>query len=482
MTPASRQKVSVSRRPWSLRRRLLVALISLLAVVCLVVGARFVLAPGQSAGTLGARIVDGRITDAAVSDPSGRLQQIDVTAMPSLATVPVDDTPHSQEVAGLGDYRLQAQRTPDGDVVVTGLPLAGVRSTLLRLLAVEGAVALFALVLAGLVGARIVRRTLRPLDRVAATAGRVSTLTLDRGDVALAERVAEADTDPRTEVGRVGSALNALLRHVDAALTARQASETRVRQFVADASHELRTPLAAIRGYAELTRRSGSQAPPDVVYALGRVESEAARMTTLVEDLLLLARLDAGRPLATDSVDLVPLVVHAVSDAHVAGADHAWHLDLPDDPVLVPGDEARLHQVVANLLANARTHTPAGTSVTVRVGRAGDDAVLSVTDTGPGIPPELLPNVFQRFARGDESRNRAKGSTGLGLAIVSAVVSAHGGRVDVASEPGRTTFRVHLPARRPDGADEPPGNVRSPASGRAAEREPSGSGAAIRAS
>jgi two-component system OmpR family sensor kinase len=240
--------------------------------------------------------------------------------------------------------------------------------------------------------------------------------------------------------------LNSLLNHVAAALTARQASETRVRQFVADASHELRTPLAAIRGYAELTRRSGAAAPPEVAYALGRVESEAARMSTLVDDLLLLARLDAGRPLARDEVDLVPLVVHAVSDAHVAGPQHRWQLDLPDEEVRIAGDEARLHQVVTNLLANARVHTPAGTTVTVRVRQEKDLVRLCVSDTGPGIPPKLLPSVFQRFARADESRSRTAGSTGLGLAIVSAVVHAHGGEVDVASEPGRTTFTVTLPA------------------------------------
>jgi two-component system OmpR family sensor kinase len=199
-----------------------------------------------------------------------------------------------------------------------------------------------------------------------------------------------------------------------------------------------------------------------VVYALGRVESEAARMTTLVEDLLLLARLDAGRPLSRDTVDLVPLVVHAVSDAHAAGPGHVWQLDLPDEPVPVRGDEARLHQVVANLLANARTHTPEGTRVTVAVRRegTGDDAraVLSVADNGPGIPPELLPDVFQRFARGDESRSRIAGSTGLGLAIVAAVVAAHGGRVEVDSVPGTTEFRVGLPlaeSAEPGGPDEP---------------------------
>ena len=215
-----------------------------------------------------------------------------------------------------------------------------------------------ALVAATLIGAGVVRRILRPLRRVAATATRVSTLPLDRGEVDLAERVPEADTDPRTEVGQVGLALNRLLDTLGAALTARQASETRVRQFVADASHELRTPLAAIRGYAEVTRRSRAQAPPDLAHAMTRVESEATRMTTLVEDLLLLARLDSGRPLAREPVDLSRLVVDAVSDASAAGREHSSRLEVPDEPVRVLGDAGRLHQVLANLLANTRTHTP----------------------------------------------------------------------------------------------------------------------------
>ncbi|BCB77295.1 hypothetical protein Pflav_037050 [Phytohabitans flavus] len=291
------------------------------------------------------------------------------------------------------------------------------------------------------------------MRRVAATAGRVAELPLDRGEVALSVRVPEADTDPRTEVGQVGAALNRMLGHVAAALAARQASETRVRQFVADASHELRTPLAAIRGYAEVTRRGRDEVPPDVAHALRRVESESARMTALVDDLLLLARLDSGRPLETEPVDLSRLLVDAVSDAHVAGPEHRWRLDLPEEAVTVPGDAARLHQVVANLLANARTHTPPGTEVTVALRPQGGGAEISVVDTGPGIAPELQADVFERFARGDSSRSRAAGSTGLGLAIVAAVVEAHHGAVEVSSVPGRTAFTVRLPARsepRPD--------------------------------
>jgi two-component system OmpR family sensor kinase len=285
---------------------------------------------------------------------------------------------------------------------------------------------------------------------VAATATRVSELPLHRGEVALHERVPDDGTDPRTEVGQVGAALNRMLGHVGSALHARQESETRVRRFVADASHELRTPLASIRGYAELTRRGNEPVGPDTRHALGRIESEAARMTTLVEDLLLLARLDAGRPVERARTDLSPLVVDAVSDARAAGPEHAWRLELPDDPALVLGDAARLQQVLANLLANARTHTPPGSTVTARVVRAaGGVVLLEVEDDGPGIPPELRGRVFERFARGDASRSRAAGSTGLGLAIVASVAAAHGGGVTVESEPGRTLFRVTLPAAPP---------------------------------
>lgn len=244
-----------------------------------------------------------------------------------------------------------------------------------------------------------------------------------------------------------------MLGHVGSALDARQRSETRVRRFVPDASHELRTPLASIRGYAELTRRGREDPGPDTRHALGRIESEAQRMTGMVEDLLLLARLDAGRPLSYESTDLSPLVVDAVSDARAADrtepARH-WRLDLPDAPATVHADPTRIHQVMVNLLANARTHTPPGTTVTARVLTAPTDpwVTLEVQDNGPGIPPDLLPHIFERFTRGDASRSRHAGSTGLGLAIVQAVVTAHGGAVEVRSVPGGTVFAVRLPAAR----------------------------------
>jgi two-component system, OmpR family, sensor kinase len=349
----------------------------------------------------------------------------------------------------LGSYRAVAIITRDGTVLVTALPLKETNATLLEVAGVTGVAVLLALVVAGWAGVVIIRRTLKPLSRVAATATRVSELELDRGEVQLAQRVPSADTDPRTEVGAVGSALNRLLDHVGSALEARHASEMQVRQFVADASHELRTPLAAIRGYAELSRRSRVAVPDEVSHVLRRVESQAQRMTALVEDLLLLARLDAGRPLAHDPVDLTMLVVDAVSDAHAAGPGHDWQLDLPEEPVTITGDGQRLHQVLANLLANARAHTPEGTTVTVGVSEHAGAALLTVTDAGPGIPAELQPHIFERFARGDSSRSRAAGSTGLGLSIVHAVVTAHGGTVAVHSRPGCTEFTVRIPTGVP---------------------------------
>ncbi|MGW5823064.1 sensor histidine kinase, partial [Streptomyces noursei] len=376
----------------------------------------------------------------------------------------------STDLPGLGSYRVQYA---ENGALVLGVPQNEMDDTVGRLVLIECCVTLAGLVAAGIAGSAMVGIALRPLRRVAATATRVSELPLHQGEVALHVRVPAAEADARTEVGQVGAALNRMLGHVGSALSARQESETRVRRFVADASHELRTPLASIRGYAELTRRGQERPGPQTRHALGRIESEAERMTGLVEDLLLLARLDSGRPLSYATVDLSPLVVDAVSDARAAGPGHGWRLELPDadEPALVRGDADRLHQILVNLLANARTHTPEGTTVTARVrsprrprpgvvppvGAAPDAVRLEVQDDGPGIPAALLPHVFERFARGDASRARAVGSgrsggsTGLGLAIVQAVVAAHGGTVAVASVPGRTVFTVTLPVARADG-------------------------------
>jgi two-component system, OmpR family, sensor kinase len=362
----------------------------------------------------------------------------------AIAAVPIGGTT-TVDLSSQGDYRMTANRTPDGDVIVTGLPLANVTHTLNQVALAEIAVFLAALLITGVIGTAWVRASLRPLRRVAATATRVTELPLASGEVSLPERV--PDADPRTEVGQVGAAFNRMLGHVESSLARREASESRLRSFAADASHELRTPLAAIRGYAELARRSPEAVPPDIAHALSRVESESARMSELVDELLLLARLDAGRPLAAEPVDLTRLAIDVSSDARAAAPSHRWQLELPDEPIIVTGDEQRLHQVLANLLSNAARHTPAGTAVTVTVEAVPDAAIVAVTDDGPGVPPDLQPDIFERFVRGDSSRSRAAGSSGLGLAIVQAVTAAHGGQAAVTSRPGETRFTITLPRR-----------------------------------
>jgi two-component system OmpR family sensor kinase len=409
------------------------------------------------ADTVAAYLEKGSITDAAKavqlknSDGGFRTMataDLDAAQRRTLATVPKDGAAHPVRLPGLGSYLAKYRASPEGAYYVA-LPTKDVDDNIDTLIVVEICVTAAGLIAAGLAGTVIVGIATRPLRKVAHTATRVSELPLHTGEVELSERVPESECDPHTEVGQVGAALNRMLDHVHGALHARQQSETRVRQFVADASHELRTPLASIRGYAELTRRGREQVGPDTRHALGRIESEAGRMTLLVEDLLLLARLDAGRPLQFARTDLVPLVVDTVSDARAAGMDHNWRLHLPEEPALVSADATRLQQVLVNLLGNARNHTPPGTTVTARVQRRGSWTCVDVEDDGPGIPQDLLPYVFERFARGDSARTRATGSTGLGLAIVQAVVTAHGGAVTVDSAPGRTVFTVHLPALVP---------------------------------
>ncbi|MEU1181718.1 HAMP domain-containing sensor histidine kinase [Streptomyces sp. NPDC005820] len=406
--------------------------------------------------TVAAKVEGGSITSAKVAtkknDAAGvmRTNPVDLneSQMKALGSVAQDRSFHTIEIPGLGNYMVQYVTGKNGSFYV-GIPTSDVDGTINTLIIVEISLTVAGLIAAGLAGTVMVNVATRPLRKVAATATRVSELPLHTGEVNLSERVPESETDPHTEVGQVGAALNRMLNHVHGALHARQESEMRVRQFVADASHELRTPLASIRGYAELTRRGREEVGPDTKHALGRIESEAGRMTLLVEDLLLLARLDAGRPLQFDQTDLVPLVIDTISDARAAGRDHVWRLELPDEPALVSADSARLQQVLVNLLANARTHTPPGTTVTARVQRRGPWLCVDVQDNGQGIPPDLLPHVFERFARGDSARSRSTGSTGLGLAIVQAVATAHGGAVTVDSVPGQTIFTVHLPALAP---------------------------------
>jgi two-component system, OmpR family, sensor kinase len=398
--------------------------------------------PGLNAGTFGARVKDGVVTDQGVIDGQSHLSAADEA---TLSRLPPDGEYYTGNLESVhGDYRLTAIKGLDGDVLITGLPLSPMESTLRRVEIAELAAFLVVLVLAGFIGTGFVRLSLRPLRRVAATATRVTELPLASGEVTLPDRV--PDTSPRTEVGQVAVAFNRMLGHVEAALGRRAASEARLRRFAADASHELRTPLAAIRGYAELALRNPDADRADIDHALRRVESESARMSVLVDELLLLAQLDAGRPLARETVDLSRLAIDATDDARVASADHRWVLELPQEAVLVRGDEHRLHQVLANLMSNAARHTPRDTTVTVALADGAPGTVeVSVTDDGPGIPPGLQPTLFERFVRGDSSRSRAAGSTGLGLAIVDAVTTAHGGSIEVDSKPGHTRFAITLP-------------------------------------
>ncbi len=467
---------------WTLRSKLVASMLALFTAMTLVIGAASVLSldrfltgqiddqlraslnriPPQLGGTAGASPRDGDgdigrgpgdegfvVLVANGTAYSRQRDNITAAQIGILQAAGLGAHPQNIDLGGeLGVYRVLAgtSNRNNGAVVYVGLPRARQAGTMGNAFRTAIIASVLGLLAVGIGGAWLVTRNLRPLTRVAETATRVSQLHLSSGQVALAERVPAQDTDPRTEVGKVGLALNELLDHVDDALNARHESEQRVRQFVADASHELRTPLASIRGYAELTRREREPVPAGVVHAISRVESEATRMSSLVDDLLLLARLDAGRPLEQEPVDLTEVVVNAVSDAHAASPEHKWRLDLPDEPVIVPGDTARLHQIVANLLGNARVHTLPGTTVLTSLTREPGFVRLSVRDDGPGVPAAQQAKVFQRFSRGDSARSRNGGSTGLGLSIVAAVAAAHGGSVHLTSRPGDTTFSVLLPA------------------------------------
>ncbi|HJR89253.1 MAG TPA: HAMP domain-containing sensor histidine kinase [Aeromicrobium sp.] len=399
-------------------------------------GPRFV--RGQGVGTLTAIIgSDGSAAGVILtSRRSGMTVDASVhhEALQELATVEPDGRPRSVSLPRFGDYRVAAVSMPNGRLV-SGLPQSRVDDAVRSLVRWEIVLVLLALGATGAVGVVLVRRQLEPLRDVAATAEEVSRLPLSSGEVDLAPRV--ENPDEHSEVGRVGVALNTLLAHVERSLEARQRSEEQVRQFVADASHELRTPLATIRGYSSL-----ATAHPDDLEtlrtSLSKVSVESDRMSSLVEDLLLLARLDAGRALDRVPVDLSRLAVEAVDDARLLAPDHQWVLDVGEEPVEVLGDERGLRQVVTNLVSNARLHTSAGTTITVTV-RPGE---VTVADDGPGFDdPD---HALERFVRGDASRNTSEASTGLGLSIVDAIVRAHGGTVTIASSPGDTTVSVRL--------------------------------------
>ena len=471
-----------ARAPHSIQQRLVLGVVALVALVGILIGTVSVLALRQNLSERLDTQVQALMN--ATTTPGGTLPDTDTmrtglilaiaspTAVRGIVVLGpgvtrelsdrqlvqvLDVDPHALatvEVTSLGGYRMDSRVLADGSILSVGLSTSELDATTWTLAAIFALVTLAALLLAALGAIAVARVALRPLGRVIDTATRVSELQLASGEVAIPERVPASEADPRTEVGQVGAALNRMLGHVEQALVARQRSEEKVRRFVADASHELRTPLASIRGYAELTRRIESELPDAAVRSLDRIESESIRMTTLVEDLLELARLDEGEGLTFGQVELVRLVSDAVGDAYTVAPEHLWELDAPDAPLTVEADAARLQQVVVNLLANAHRHTPEGTAVTVTLREvddadAGGEIELVIADDGPGIDPELQPHLFERFARGDGSRSRATGSTGLGLAIVAAVIQAHGGSIRVDSHPGDTRFTVRLPRTQP---------------------------------
>ncbi|WP_314452359.1 ATP-binding protein [uncultured Microbacterium sp.] len=494
------------RHPWTLQARLMTAVIGMVAFILVMIGistsailsqvlyvnlgaqvdeaassvqsrtafsssAESVLESARSPdGTLLVTISGTRLTGAVVDDEGPRelsaddLSQI-ADSLQSSDTLQSSD-PYAQTVdlANLGEYLVRIYPTPGGGAFLVGLPLSSVTGTIGAILTTVALVTAGGLLLLAVIIAIVIRLGLRPLRAVADTATRVASMRMEEGDVSITERVPADQVDPHTEIGQVGMALNTLLDRVDASLGARQRNEELMRRFVADASHELRTPLASIRGFSELSLRAMRQAQDDesrqrvalavetTEQSLERIQAQSVRMTRLVEDLLLLARLDEGQELVYGSVDLTRLAVEAVGDARPAGPDHAWTLDVPDRPVELAGDASRLHQVVANLLANARTHTPSGSEIAVSVAHEGDHAVLRVHDNGPGIDPSVASQLFERFARADRSRDRKTGGTGLGLSIARAIVDAHQGTISVRSTPGDTTFEVRLPAKPADPA------------------------------
>jgi two-component system OmpR family sensor kinase len=490
----AQQPLSKQRRPWTLRTRLVVALLLLATAGLAVFGVASVLLIRQSmiarvdeqldelshrgpgALGLGPPPGDGQIrhnnqglpTDFAVrvfypDGTSFSSDNISSTAGPVLPVV--NSTTYAQlhqhpftvdDQSGAASWRVYVTQRPtsQGNVIVAvAQSLDTVEETVSRLVWIEVIVGIVALAALGAIAFLVVRLGLRPLTRIEQTAGSIASGHLDL----------RVQSDSRTEVGRLGGVLNTMVGRLSSALRQREQSEARLRRFVADASHELRTPLTSIRGFAELNRRGGASERADVDKLMGRIEDEAIRMGLLVEDLLLLARLDQERALDLTDLDLRTLVEDAVHDARARDPDRPVQLDIPETPVRVTADEHRMRQVITNLVNNAVIHTPPGSPVHVRVGKQSTvdtrppvavagaldtraRVVLEVIDAGPGVSLEAAPNIFDRFYRVDSARSRRRGGTGLGLAITAAILEAHGGRVELRTAPGQgARFTVLLP-------------------------------------
>lgn len=352
-----------------------------------------------------------------------------------------------------GSFRAVAIPLTNG-VATIATSLQPVHNTLDRLELGEFLATMAILALLGMAGWYLVRNDLRPLEDMATTAGAIAN-----GD--LSQRVQRSDDT--SEVGRLGKALNTMLSRIEQSFAEQQAGEERLRRFAADASHELRTPLTAIRGYAEMYRQGAVSSEEHLSRIMGRIEGEAARMGLMVEDLLLLARLDQNRPLDSDEVDLCAIARDVTEDASVAATSHPITIDSSVDALHVMGDGARLHQVLVNLVGNAQAHTPPGTPIHVHATEDDGYGVVSVSDEGPGLTAEAAEKVFERFYRVDAGRTRNTGGTGLGLAIVKAIVEAHGGNVAVESTPGKgATFRFRIPLRSDAGTAPPTDEVATP--------------------
>ena len=413
---------------------------------------------GQRAGSLDVLLVNGEVRRSGAVLDDGEDASLSPEDLAKLAAVDPADGPQNLALS-IGTYRVDSFPAPPGapdenTVLVAGLSTAQRDSTLASLDLTMVVLSLAGLLVTGVAGTVIIRRSLRPLDELAGVATSVSQLPLSSGEVQIPVRVPASAARPGSEVGTVGLALNGMIDHVSGALRARQASEMKVRQFVADASHELRTPLTAIRGYTELVLL-GEEVSPSGRSALERVDSESKRMSALVEDLLLLARLDEGQRGERTDVDLTELVVETTSDAQVTAPEYHWTLTLPEEPVIVSAVEPELRQVLINLLSNAHKHTPAGTRVEIGLQASAGRAMVTVTDNGQGIAPEFMDSLFSRFSKADSARTGSRGgngSSGLGLAIVQALVTANGGTIDVESEPGRTRFTLSLPLPDTSGA------------------------------